>query len=342
MIRIDRWPVGGAVRMGGATRRGMIGCRLVWVFLAMMPVAASAAEPTPLFLQKLAQTNGPQFVAYTPSELDPRDPANQSRLKTSSIQADLEALRPVFSGLVLYGYHEACTPRIMAIAEQLQFEAILLAVWDVKSAAELDGVAALAQQAPGSMAVAICVGNEGLTFGRYEEADLAIAEKRLRWKLGTAIPLTTSEPLVGYERPTVQKFGDFLAPNIHPVFDRKELGAAAAANWTRQEAFRLAKLTGRSVLVKETGFPHGGDVRYSPEEQAAFWRAYRSPGLVVRLPDSTVVVNHAVAFEAFDLPWKSAASMLAIEACWGLRSATREPRLAWKEWASTVAAGSAK
>ena len=48
------------------------------------------------------------MIAYTPSQLDPRQSANQRNLTTSSIRADLKALRSSFDGLVLYGYHEAC------------------------------------------------------------------------------------------------------------------------------------------------------------------------------------------------------------------------------------------
>ncbi len=72
----------------------------------------------------------PALIAYTPSQLDPRQEANQRKLATSSMRADLEALRPHFDGLVLYGYHEACTPRVLAIARDLKYRAVLLAVWD--------------------------------------------------------------------------------------------------------------------------------------------------------------------------------------------------------------------
>src|SRR5437879_5406945 len=57
------------------------------------------------------------MVGYTPSQLDPRQPANQQRLATTSIRSDLEALRGGFDGLILYGYHEACTPRVLAMAK---------------------------------------------------------------------------------------------------------------------------------------------------------------------------------------------------------------------------------
>src|SRR5207253_8409805 len=94
----------------------------------------------PLFAY-LTATPTPSMIAYVPSELDPRQDGNNRRLATSSIRADLAALRPAFDGLVLYGYHESATPRIVAIAKDLKYKAVLLAVWDPKSAAELDGIA---------------------------------------------------------------------------------------------------------------------------------------------------------------------------------------------------------
>src|SRR3954447_17148881 len=109
--------------------------------------SARAEDPPesrfPLFGALTARPE-PSLVGYTPSQLDPRQEINQKQLATSSIRADLEALRPAFDGLVLYGYHEACTPRILAVAKDLKYRVILLAIWDPKSAAEVDGVAAAA------------------------------------------------------------------------------------------------------------------------------------------------------------------------------------------------------
>src|SRR4051812_29631655 len=78
----------------------------------------------PLFAY-LTGSPAPKLVTYAPSQLDPRQEVNQRRLPTSSIRADLVALRPIFDGLVLYGYHEACTPRIMAVAKDLRFRCVL-------------------------------------------------------------------------------------------------------------------------------------------------------------------------------------------------------------------------
>ena len=110
----------------------------VLLAFALLPAFARAEDAPdrrfPLFAY-LTGSPSPTMVTYTPSELDPRQEVNQRRLKTSSIRADLEALRPHFDGLVLYGYHEACTPRILAVARDLKFRAVLLGIWDPKSAA---------------------------------------------------------------------------------------------------------------------------------------------------------------------------------------------------------------
>lgn len=295
--------------------------------------AGSAAEPldsrNPLF----AYLTGPQsarMIAYTPSELDPRFEANQGKLRTSSIRADLVALRPAFDGLVLYGFHEACTPRVVAVAKELKYRAVLLAIWNPKSAAEIDGVAALARQFEPDLALGVLVGNEGIIFGRYEAEDLAFAAARLRSGLPKSVPISTSEPLVGYKQEVVLAFGDFLCPNIHPVFDRKELAAPEGAAWAREQAALLAEKTGKPVVLKETGFPHAGAAQFTPDSQREFWASYLKPGRLA--PAGKGWAFHGVGFEAFDLPWKSAESKLEIEKSWGLMSADRKPYPAFEVW----------
>jgi exo-beta-1,3-glucanase (GH17 family) len=304
------------------------------LLLACWPTATRAQTDArfPLFAY-LTSRPAPVMITYTPSELDPRQEVNQRRLKTSSIRADLETMRPTFDGLILYGYHEAGTPRILAVAKDLKYRAVLLAIWDPKSAAEIDGVVQLARQYEKDFALGILIGNEGLTFKRYESEDLTIAAARLRANLPKTIPFGTGEPLVGYQQEFVRQFGDFLAPNIHPVFDRTELGPADAAAWAREQAVALARQSKRPVILKETGFPHGGKEAYTPETQRAFWAAYVKPGLLVRNAEAGEAwVYHGVAFDAFNLAWKSEESKLGIEKYWGLWTGRREPTPSLEVW----------
>ena len=150
------------------------------------------------------------------------------------------------------------------------------------------------------------------------------------------MPLGTSEPLAAYQSAFVREFGDFLAPNVHPVFDRPNLAADKAAAWAREEAAKLAARAKKPVILKETGFPHGGKDAYTPDTQKAFWDAYLKPGVLSRAAGTWVF--HGVAFEAFDLPWKSEESKLPIEKSWGLLSAKREAYPAFAVWRGSARA----
>ena len=104
--------------------------RLAAALVLVLPpcVLHAGSEPDkrfPLFAY-FTGSPSPTLMTYTPSQLDPRQEANQRKLATSSIRADLAALRPTFDGLILYGYHEACTPRILAVARDLKFRAVIL------------------------------------------------------------------------------------------------------------------------------------------------------------------------------------------------------------------------
>src|SRR5205085_273388 len=172
--------------------------RYLACFLMLAATArVQGAEPQEQFpfFKYMTTADASSMVTYTPSQLDPRQEVNHRRLTTSSLRSDLEALRPAFDGLILYAYHEATTPRILAIAKSLGYRAVVLGIWDPKSTAEIDGVAAMATEYQNDLAIAVLVGNEGITFRRYEIEDLTIAGDRLRRKLPKSVPLATSEPL---------------------------------------------------------------------------------------------------------------------------------------------------
>ena len=291
-------------------------------------------EPSPRDYAAIVSAAGVQFVGYPPSTLDPRNPANNAAVSTEDVHADLDALRPAFDGLVLYGYHEALTPRIVHAAVERDFRAVLFGIWDPKSAAEIDGVIALTEQFGDRLQPAIVVGNEGLYFKRYAAADVEFAAARIRHRLPD-VPLATSEPFISFreDQPQaafVRSFGDFLAPNIHPIFDRPDLGAAEAATWTRETAATLSRETGLSVFLKETGFPHDGKEGFTAESQRTFWRTLLAEGDTVRVDGRVAFL--AVGFEAFDLGWKSEASGLEYERSWGLLSPDRTPHDAFNWW----------
>lgn len=304
-------------------------------------VAPTSPDPTTRFplLGLLASADAPLIVAYSPSQLDPRVEANQRKLTTSSLRADLEALRPTFEGLALYGYNESVTPRLLGIAKELKFRMVLLGIWEPKSADEVDGVIELARLHRNDFALGVLVGNEGLSFNRYEVDDLKIAAARLRARLPATIPLGTTETWAGSKRKVVQEFGDFLAVNIHPVFDRPKLGPAAAAAWAREQALAIAQLARKPVLLKETGFPHDGKEGYTPVTQQTFWSAYLAAPRLVRPPsEPNAWVFHGFAFEAFDLPWKSQATGKPIERSWGLFTNDRQPLSALEPWKAAAQA----
>ena len=283
-----------------------------------------------------------QLVGYTPSRLDPRDPANNGRIAMADIEADLATLRPAFDGLILYGYHEALTPRIVHAALEQDFRAIVLGIWQPRSADEVDGNAELAElieqhttKSGRPAAVGIVVGNEGLYFNRYEPGDVEFAAARLRRRLPMVLPLATSEPFISFREDQphaefVRSFGDFLAPNIHPIFDRPDLPAVEAARWTRETTVQLARESGRPVLLKETGFPHAGKELFSPQSQRQFWETLLEDGSIVGERSQWAAL--AVGFEAFDLEWKAENSGLEFERSWGLLTGDRQPHPTFTWW----------
>jgi exo-beta-1,3-glucanase (GH17 family) len=300
---------------------------------SQISIAAPATRPAQgfPFLEALRGQPAPLFIGYSPSELDPRNPKSFRELQASSIRSDLQALRPVFDGLVLYGSDDRVTPEILAVANELKFHCIAMCVWNPVSAEELDRAAAQVRLYKHGIKFAVVVGSEGLTMGRYKVEDLNAAAQRLRSKLPEGVPLSTSEPLVQYGRREVRDWGDFAAPHIHAVFDRGDADAADAAKWVRATAMDLARRTNRTVFVRETGFPHGGKQKYTPQSQAAFWRAYTTGPLGVS-GEHGAFTYFGVAFEAFDLPWKADASHILMEGSWGLLSHDRKPYLAFRQW----------
>jgi exo-beta-1,3-glucanase (GH17 family) len=270
-----------------------------------------ALKPSLIWLQDI------RFIAYSPSTFDPR-PEHRRLPEPGEIRRDLETVRPYFDGLVLYS---ANTPsdEVLRIAKDLRFRGVVLGVWDVRAETELQAAVELARQYP-ELIKAISLGNEGLTFGRYTHDQLAASFVWMRERL-PEMPLTTSEPIAQYGDTELQDLPDFHAPNIHPVFDFGRDDPDGAAAWTIERADAIREVTGKPVLCKETGWPSGGDERFSPKSQRTFWQALQTQ--IQRNPYPSLTF---VFFEAFDLPWKAEASGMASEGHWGFWKSDRKPK----------------
>lgn len=314
--------------------RDAFGVLAVFVAVVSLLTAVHAAKisPSPQFFAYL-HAKRPALIAFNPSAYQPGQAGTQIT-PLAEIRADLKALRPAFDGLVLYAYDPSITPAVVEAAADENYRTIVLGIWDPRSSVEIDGVARLIRRHGGSIAFAVCIGNEGINDNRYEIEDLRAAADRLRSLLPTDLvaPVTTSEPWSDYGWPALRSFGDFLAPNIHPVIDRPALPAARAARWARERAEAVARETGRPVLVKETGWPNGGAPGFAPDGQAIFWRAWLENGALERLENPAVWVSYAVAFEAFDAPWKALALASDVEGHWGLLDLGRRPYPAFEVW----------
>jgi exo-beta-1,3-glucanase (GH17 family) len=298
--------------------------------------AFSARADLPAFIGYL-QNDRPALVAFNPSRYDPRTPL-AGAYPAGELRADLAALRPVFDGLVLYGFDEALTPGIVEQASALGYRAVLLGIWNPKSDAEVAGIADLIRRYCDRLALAVCIGNEGINDNRYTIEDLEHARDRLRALAGTgeAFPVTTSEPAGDYGWPPLRGFGDLLAPNIHPAIDREALSPKAAIAWVRGRAQAIARVSGKPVLVKESGVPNGGGAPHSPERQRAFWAEWLAQGRLMPSNGARAFVSFAAAFEAFDAPWKAVQLANPIEGRWGLMSVERQAYPAFRAWAAAA------
>jgi exo-beta-1,3-glucanase (GH17 family) len=315
--------------------------RLALLFLPLLIATAlvgharsgRGASPFLAYLQSERRA----LIAFNLSRYDPHTPP-AGAYAADELRADLAALRPAFDGLVLYGFDVALTPGIVEQAADLGFRAVLLGIWNPKSDAEVAGIADLVHRYRDRLALAVCIGNEGINDNRYTIEHLERARDRLSARSGTGsgVPLTTSEPAGDYGWPPLRSFGDFLAPNIHPAIDREALSPEAAVAWVRGRAQAIARVSGKPVLIKESGVPNGGGAPHSPERQRAFWAEWLAQGRLMPGDVPRAFVSFAAAFEAFDAPWKAVQLGNPIEGRWGLMSVERRPYPAFEAWAAAA------
>ena len=144
------------------------------------------------------------------------------------------------------------------------------------------------------------VGNEVLSRGDLEPAQLVALLERARDTLPPEVPVTTSEPFsVWLEHPELVEAVDQLYVNYHPYWHGVpvEEAVTTVACW-HAEVLRVAH--GKPVVVAETGWPSGGSsfgaAHVGGENAARYVREFVA---WARLND---VRFHY--FSAFDEPWK--------------------------------------
>lgn len=295
---------------------------------AAEPVCAARTEAAPA-LERLqgAMAEG-RFIAYQPTDLKVWD-GNPTRASEASIRDDLAALRPWFDGLITYGAHSG-GELVPAIAKELGFRAVIIGVWDPADEAEVANVLAAWAEAP-EIVVGLSLGNEMVFGGRGTWTDYARAIKTFR-KDAPDLPLTITEPFAIFldeaEAASVLRELDFLAANIHPVFEPwfAEAPAFNRAEFVVKAGERLAaEAFCGPILVKETGIPTApAEKGFSPDAQKVFYAE-----LARQLAPSRLIAF--AYFSAFDAPWRAydetpVPGAHPEEAHWGLFTETRAPK----------------
>lgn len=248
-------------------------------------------------------------VAYNPRGFSPKSDA--SLLSREQITKDLRLLRKNgFRSLVTYS-SQGILGSIPAVARQEGFDGtVIMGIWDLFSEGEWNNALAHAAVVDG-----YCLGNEGLGV-RYSTNELASRMTELRRLTGHLV--TTTEPIDSYLKGPYREWllahSDWLFPLAQP-FWAAELDPRQAVNWIIARYDYLVATTGRSVILKEAGFPSAGVEGYNEEAQLAFFEVLESTGLSF------------FYFEAFDQPWKrDVLKYHEVEAHWGLYRADGTPK----------------
>lgn len=274
-----------------------------------------------------------RFVAYQPTELKVWD-GNPVQASEVSIREDLKALRPWFDSLVTYGSHSGAE-LIPGIARELGYRAVVIGIWNPDDDLEVRNALRAWENNP-EIVVGVSLGNEMILSGRGTWAGLEKAIGKFR-DLAPGLPLTVTEPFAIYlddpdAEPVLAKL-DFLAVNVHPVFE-KWFASAPPFNWADFVVQASARLSGEAfcgpILVKETGVPTApAEEGFTPEKQKSFYVE-----LARQLPASRTLAF--AYFSAFDAPWRiydesAVAGHHPEEAHWGLFTEARDPKPVMEE-----------
>ena len=290
-----------------------------------------AARPA-LSLLSAAMTQG-RFVSYQPTQIQIHQ-GKATRADETGIAADLAVLRPRFDGLILYGVLDGAD-RVVDVAARLGFRAVILGVWNLDNARELDLALAAATRQP-QLVVGLSLGNERVLAGATSMQALATRLQQARARAPQLL-WTSTEPFHLYEQAAAQPLlaqMDFMLVNVHPAFQPwfRSASDADTARFVVNVVHDLSALYCGPVLVKETGVPTApASMGFTAQRQAGFWRS-----LKIQFPPHRL--RAFAFFSAFDAPWRvtdehPTAGPQPQEGSWGLYDAQRSPKISARELA---------
>ena len=255
------------------------------------------------------------WVAYEPTKCNP----NQGQYPSADdIKQDLKTLKAAgFTGIVTYSSEDPYKD-IPRWSHEAGFDACIMGVYYFNETT-------VQQEIPNAIAAkdyvdGYCVGNEGLHFPSYTEAQLKGVMDQIRNATGR--PITTSEPggdyLDGSERANwLVANSHWLYPNTYPVYDNI-FDPNRGVTWMLDQYNKTKNVAnGKPVIFKETGWPTGGD-------PAATWATQENQKTYfTKLAQTEVNFTY---FEAFDQFWKYG-EPYNYGLHWGLYDQNRNPKL---------------
>ena len=199
------------------------------------------------------------WINYSPTNFNPN--AHQFPSE-ASIREDFKTLLDYeYNSIVTYG-SDNILGQLPQIAKSMGIKGVIMGIWDPKNSEEFNNAVKAKDFVDG-----YCVGNEGLTNGRYTMITLKQAADSLRTI--TNKPVTTTEPSTTYTA-DIKNFGDWIFPNTHPYWSGVKKPRDAAI-WTKQQYDDFSKGTTKIVVLKEVGLPSAGENGMSEKNQNLYY-----------------------------------------------------------------------
>lgn len=249
------------------------------------------------------------WIGYAPTNFNPNTGVEPP---PESIDADLQRLKQYgFQGIVTYACNNGTLSKTIPEKASALGLKMIIGVWDPKNLAELNSAKALASN---PNVLGFCVGNEGLK-DKYNMSDrytLAELSSAINYIKSTGKPTTTGQQWKSYDSQELIDICDWMFPTIHPYWEAV-YEPSAGVSFTVDHFSTIRDRSNKPVMVKEVGYPTGGNDNGCTEQSQATYYS--------KLAKSPIKF---VYFEAFDGPWKK--DINPTEPYWGLFDKDRNPK----------------